>query len=84
METVSIKDFAFDPTQVTVKRGTMVTWKNEDGVPHTVTGEPDGVMIDSGSIAPGDEFAYTFEAPGEYLYHCSIHPDMKGKVVVEE
>ena len=32
-----IKGFAFTPATVEVTKGTTVTWKNEDTVPHTVT-----------------------------------------------
>lgn len=76
--TVVIKDFTFEPSQLTVKAGTTVTWKNEDSTVHTVT----GTGWDSGQVQPGAEFQKTFDTAGTYDYHCSIHPSMTGKVVV--
>lgn len=76
--TVVIKNFTFEPSQLTVKAGTTVTWKNEDSTVHTVT----GTGWDSGQVQPGAEFQKTFDTAGTYDYHCSIHPSMTGKVVV--
>ena len=44
---------------------------------------PDG-KFDSGQLAKGDEFEFTFEESGTYEYFCEIHPaTMSGRVVVE-
>jgi len=59
-----------------------VQWVNNDNVKHTVTSD-EGVF-DSGVFNTGDIFEYTFDTPGEYSYHCELHPFMKGKVIVEE
>lgn len=99
-DTVSIPDGAFDPQNsdraydppaIVVPVGTTVTWTNDDVLPHTVTtgssdgraGDPDG-RVDSGDMAPGDTFAFTFDEVGEYHYYCTPHPWMQGLVVVEE
>lgn len=65
--------------------GTTVEWTNLDGLPHTVTinseqVEQDGV--DSGLIAPGQSFGVRFDRPGSYLYACTLHPSMRGTIVV--
>lgn len=81
---------AFDPEELVVPVGTTVRWVNEDSVVHTVTsgesdgtrGTPDGVF-DSGDMADGDEFTFTFDQAGEYPYYCRPHPWMIGTVVVE-
>lgn len=77
---VNIKDFAFDPNTITVPAGTSVTWTNLDTVPHTVTST--NGKFDSGILGPGRIFNYTFNDPGTYNYYCTIHPYMKGQVVV--
>lgn len=79
--TVNIKSQSFQPATLTVPEGTTVTWNNQDSVQHTVTSDIQG-LFDSGVIAPGKKFSSTFTAPGSYSYHCSIHPGMKGMIVV--
>src|SRR5215213_1494896 len=78
--TVSIKDFSFSPAQITVPQGTTVTWTNEGPSPHTTTAD-DGSW-DSGTLQQGEDFSFTFDQPGTYTYHCSIHPDMTATVKV--
>lgn len=80
--TVSIKNFSFNPSTVTVKTGTKVTWVNNDSFSHTITSDS-GNLLNSSAIAPGQSFSFTFANPGSATYHCSIHPTMKGTVVVE-
>lgn len=75
---VHIKDFAFNPAEVIVRRGGIVTWVNDDSVPHLVK-FPD---FQSAALAPGDSFEHKFDAPGEFSYVCGIHPSMQGKVTV--
>ena len=72
----------FTPDLIKVKLGTnaTVTWINQDGVDHTVTSETGA--FNSGTLAPGAEFSYTFTAPGNYTYGCEFHPFMRGTVVV--
>lgn len=78
---VTIKDFSFDPADLTVKVGTVVTWKNGGGTDHTV--DFDDGSISSGKIAPGISATHIFKSAGTFSYHCSIHPRMKGRVVVK-
>jgi plastocyanin len=78
---VQIKNFAFVPASLSVKAGTTVTWTNEDSTPHTVT-STDG-SGSSDQLAKGDSYMKLFSTPGSYEYHCSIHPSMRGVVVVE-
>lgn len=76
---VAIIDFGFNPSAITVKAGTTVTWSNH-GRTHTVTA--DGGSFDSGRIASGATYAMAFKKAGTLAYHCSIHPSMVGQVVV--
>ena len=77
--TVAISNFAFGPAAATIKKGTEVTWTNEDAVAHDVTSQG----FKSEVLKKGDTFSFTFSEPGEYDYYCSIHPSMKGKITVE-
>jgi plastocyanin len=84
---VTMKDIAFKPTELDVKKGATVTWTNEDSVGHDVhsSGGP-GPKFASGSaggLAKGDTFKHTFTKPGTYDYVCSVHSNMSGFVIVK-
>ena len=79
--TVQIDNFAFAPAALTVTAGTTVTWKNEDDSPHR-RGDKN-VTFKSTALDTDDTFSYTFAAPGEYPYICTIHPYMVGKIIVK-
>jgi plastocyanin len=77
---VRIAGFAFDPGSLRAEAGQSVTWTNQDDAPHTVTAD-DGAF-DSGNLAGGEEFSFTFDQAGTFAYHCNIHQSMKGTVTV--
>ena len=77
---VKIDNFSFGPADVNVPVGTMVTWTNNDDVPHVVAS--DDKLFKSKALDTDDHFSYTFTKPGTYVYYCSIHPKMTAKVVV--
>ena len=77
---IAIKDFAFGPMVVTVPVGASVTWTNNDGEPHTVVST--GGAFRSPALDQGDSFTFKFNTAGEFAYICSIHPQMKAKIVV--
>jgi plastocyanin len=80
--TVSMKDIKFDPGEVTVKPGDTVTWTNDDSVGHDVTA--DGFKSgDPGGLQQGDTFKHKFDKAGTFDYVCSVHPGMKGAVLVQ-
>jgi plastocyanin len=78
---VDIDNFSFTPMEITIARGTQVTWVNKDDVPHTV------VSVDhkfkSRALDTDEKFSFTFQDAGTYAYFCSVHPMMTGKVVVK-
>ncbi len=78
---VKIDNFSFGPGALTVTVGTTVTWINHDDIPHTVV-STDGVFK-SKVMDTDEKFSYTFTKPGNFLYFCSLHPKMTGKVVVQ-
>lgn len=81
---VSIVDFSFAPSAITVRPGTTVTWTNAGAQPHTATAlSSDPVKFDSGIMNPGQTFSFTFDTPGVYEYYCTVHPFMKGTVTVD-
>lgn len=78
---ISIQNFAYSQPTFTVKKGTSVTWQNEDTVAHTVTAD-DG-SFDSGLLEKGKSFSHTFNTVGTFDYHCTPHPQMTAKIVVQ-
>lgn len=78
---VTIQNFAFSPATVTVPAGTTIVWSNKDSTDHTSTSDT-GVW-DAGDIPPGTSSrGILFSTPGTYPYHCNIHPNMMGTVIV--
>lgn len=85
--TVGIVNYAFYPANLTITRGTTVTWVNMDSVVHTVesgTHEAPTGLFDSDSLQHMQSFSYTFDIPGTYVYHCDPHPYMIGTITVTE
>jgi len=78
---ITIKDFIFAPTSLTIKAGTTVTWLNEDEEPHTVVSATG--LFRSQAIDTKESFAFKFDKPGEYHFICTIHPQMMGTVIVQ-
>ena len=76
--TVAVADNTFTPATVKVAVGETVTFENGGAIAHTVTGD----NFDSGSIAPGDSFAFTADAAGTVRYVCTFHPGMQGTIEV--
>ena len=72
---------AFVPNPVTLSSGGVVTWSNTDSTTHDMVS--DAGTYDSGRIAPGGRFDFTFSSKGSFPYHCSIHSGMVGTVVVQ-
>jgi plastocyanin len=77
--TVTIKDFKYKPGAIEIDSGDRVVWANLDDVKHTAT---KGGSFTTGKIKPGKAVAVKFSSRGTYRYHCTIHDDMFGKVVV--
>lgn len=77
---MTISNYVYAPDTVRVRAGSSVTWTNNDSAPHTATDE--GHAWDAGSIANGQSATVTFTTPGTYTYTCTLHPTMKGRIVV--
>lgn len=96
---IEIKDFAYSQQNIKIKKGTTVTWTNQDAVEHNVMKEHsnDGDAHDAPSkneinpsvlagplLAKGESYSFTFNDVSANPYHCSPHPYMKGSVTVVE
>ena len=80
---VTIAGMAFG--SLTVAKGTVVTWKNNDTMPHSATADNSSAFaFDTGMIGPGGTSAgITFSQAGTFAYHCTVHPSMHGSITVQ-
>jgi plastocyanin len=96
---VSIYLYGFHMSPMTIKVGTTLTWINNDEAKHTIMAavlDPQGNVISdpnalfasgvlpSVAIDPNSSFSFTFNEAGEFLYMCTIHKNMVGKIIVTE
>jgi plastocyanin len=87
--TIHLKDIAFAPAEIRIRRGTTVTWINDDAVDHYVNTDahPSHTYVlgqNSKVLKSGESFQFSFANPGIYPYHCSAHADvMRGVLLVE-
>jgi plastocyanin len=77
---ITLKAFAFTPAAIAVRAGTIVTWRNLDEEPHTVVSSTGAFRSDA--LDQNDSFSFKFDEPGEYAFICSIHPHMRGTIIV--
>lgn len=82
-DTISIRDFAFEPASCSVEAGSTLTFVNDDDVPHTATSE-DGAAatFDTGTLQPGESATITVDSAGASPYFCEIHPSMQATIEV--
>src|SRR5512138_3869050 len=78
---ISIKGGKYHPKNADVKIGTTLTWTNNDTVQQSVTSDAPGVF-DSGLLAPGATWKYTFDKAGVFPYHSTGKEGMYGSVTV--
>jgi plastocyanin len=78
--TVVMDGTRFIPEALTVQRGNRVVWVNKDPFPHTATAAG---TFDSNAIDAGHSWSYVARKTGQFPYVCTLHPGMKGVLVVQ-
>ncbi|NGY61938.1 cupredoxin family copper-binding protein [Lentzea sp. NEAU-D13] len=76
---IPIAQHQYQPASMTVRVGDVVTWTNQDQAPHDVAAG----TFRSPMLSTGQSWSYTFTQPGTFDYVCSIHPDMRARIVVQ-
>jgi len=77
---VTIDNFKFSPTPLSVATGSTVTWINRDDIPHSIVCPT--LNFHSRALDTDDSFSFRFQAAGTYDYVCGMHPFMHGQIIV--
>ena len=77
---VSMDGTTFVPGDISVGVGDTVTWTNKDPFPHNVSSTAGG--FSSKDLQSGEEWRFTAEKAGRFPYVCTLHPGMKGTLIV--
>jgi plastocyanin len=81
---ITQKGRMFSSEEVSIKKGEMLTFLNDDSVPHNIMSTSKGNEFNLGSQLPGSSTGVTFKESGDVLVICAIHPRMKMVVKVTE
>lgn len=81
---IAIASYQFNPNALIVKKGTPVTWINNDSAPHAIIGDDKNSWAGGSTMKRGETYTRTFDTVGTFTYNCTIHPSMKGSIVVIE
>lgn len=86
---VSIEGFAFSPEEITIKKGTKVTWTNKDAAAHQIAANPHPLHtslpeLTSPILAQRESYSFIFQKTGTIGYHCHLHPSMRGTITITD
>ena len=79
---VTIANYAFKPTALTIPVGTKVTWTDQDNDAHNVTSKKGAGRFSSRTLTKGKSYSHTFRTVGTYRYVCTFHANMRATVKV--
>ena len=80
VHTIVISAMKFNPSELTLQKGDTIVFVNNDLVVHDITQEPDKSWSSS-NLSPGQSYKMAVRESTDY--YCSIHPTMKGKLLVQ-
>jgi plastocyanin len=95
---ISVLGGDFQPNNIQIKKGTKVTWVNDDNEAHAIkvednvkgshspiaSEEVNESVLSGPKLSKGKMYEFTFNATGKTYYHCPLHPNIRGKVTVIE
>jgi plastocyanin len=81
---------SYSPDTTKASNNALVTWTNDDTVPHTATSgsglqDPNnGKLFDSDILSPNQKYSVPASkiGQGEHPFFCKIHPYMTGKISI--
>jgi hypothetical protein len=74
-------------TEYPISTGEEIKWYNADNILHNikvVSSDGKTIVTESENIKPNEYFNYEFKDEGQYLFHSSKYPWMKGKIIVTD
>ncbi len=78
-----MRNIAFQPAQFTIKVGSIITFTNLDGFPHTFTADfGQDISFDSETLGIGESFSVAFDTPGTFTFFCRFHPTIMNNGVI--
>lgn len=86
---INMKNQKFEPQDIIINKGTIVTWTNQENIEHYVNTDPHPghnyfFEQNSAVLYLGDSFSLQFNNPGYYPYHCSVHPETMRAIIIVE
>jgi len=75
---------AFGTTELKVKIGDTVSFKNADPFMHNIFSLSDAKTFDLGSYPAGQSRPVSFDKPGTVEVECALHPGMKMTILVRK
>lgn len=80
VHTVEMSQMQFQPAELTVQKGDTVVFVNNDLVVHNIT-EASKALWSSSSLPAGKSWKMAVDKSYDYI--CTLHPTMKGKLIVK-
>jgi len=77
---VEMKQMQFQPAEITVQKGDTVEFINNDMVVHNIV-ETSKALWSSSILPSGKSWKVAIDKSADYI--CTIHPTMKGKIIVK-
>ena len=74
---IEVSTYDFEPGELEVETGDTIVWFNSASTPHTTTSLeniPEDAESWNDTLNPQDSFEYVVKVPGDYDYHCALHP----------
>lgn len=96
---IDIKNSNYEKPNIKIKKGTRVTWVNQDNIEHNAmrshdeeehahdAPEPEDIRDDLFAgplLQKGESYSFTFTKPGKLYYHSAPHPTTVGVITVVE
>lgn len=91
--TVTYSDKGFSPAEITITKGTTITFDNQTEIPMWVASDPhpdhtdypefDVIRVNGQYPEPKNGFSFTFDLPGTWTYHNHTMPGHTAKITVK-